>query len=218
MAIAIAAAAIGAAGSIVGSYLGGRAGAKAQKEANKIAREQLAFQKQLHAEWEETWGSVEESLANFARTYTPQAAASLGLREVEATFKQLMPQIREANAQRGLTNSGLGLHQEYQANLARHQQRAEVIADSPLKAAEIQNTLFQSGSQHRANILTGRTAASQSAINTLTSARDRADGRGDALAGQLSEHANPHLNVLAKKVRDTYRKYYPRGKTSRLET
>ena len=199
--VSLIASGISAGGYILGSVLGGSAGAKHQKEANRIAREQLEFQKAQYNRWIGIWGDTEQSLANFARTYTGAHAQALGLRSVESQYKQLMPKLKEINAQRGLSSSGLGAHQEYQAELARHQQRAEVIADAPVEAAKVRAELFQSGAQREGALLQGRSNAANSAINTLTDARRRADSVGGERAGYFQEFlADGGANSLARRV------------------
>ena len=177
---------ISAGGSIIGSIIGSNKGAKAQREANKIAREQLEFAKQRYQDWQDTWGDVEESIASFARTYTGAHAQSLGLRAIEGQFKEVQTQMKEFNAQRGLSNSGLGAHQQYQLNLARHQSRAEVIADAPSEAAKVRADLFNVGAQREGGLLNARAQASGNAINTLTSGRDRSDALGANISGKLT--------------------------------
>ena len=186
MAYQLAAAFIGAGGSIASSLIGSSAASKSQEEANKIARAQLDFAIRQYDDWKQTWGDLGESVAEFGRTYTGAHAQSLGLRAIEDQFKQLRPQIDEINAQRGLHNSGLGAHQQYQLEMTRHQLRARAIADAPKEAAQFRADLFSVGQQSQAALLNNRANASANLSNSLTATAERKADVGGAISGALT--------------------------------
>ena len=177
---------ITAGGSIASAFIGSSSASKSQDKATKVARDQLNFAIKRYEDWENTWGSLEDSLAEFARSYTGAHAQALGLRAVEDTFKQTNIQLKEFNAQRGLSTSGLGAHQSYQLQLGRATERAKAISDAPLQAAKVRADLFSLGQQREGGLLTNRANAAANYSNSLTAGAERSANVGGAISGALT--------------------------------
>jgi len=144
--------AVAGASLIVGgvSYKSSKDAAKANKEAvdaqTKSADEQMAMETKRVEEWTDVYGPMQNNLANYYSSVTPDYYAAAGLEAFEQENEIKMQNIDEMFAQRGIDpSSGLAVSVESQAELGAAETRAEIRRDAPRMAAEDQSRFLQIG-------------------------------------------------------------------------
>lgn len=134
---------LGAASAVYGAYSarksakGAQRGAARQAELAAQAEEaQLDFAKEQYQDWKDIYGGFEENLGNFYSNLSPESLAVRGLEEFEAEKDRALTQVRETLAQRGIGDSGLAGKAETDFALMSAEERAQIRADAPMKAAQ----------------------------------------------------------------------------------
>ena len=127
-----------------------------------IARDQLAFQKELYEDWERVYGPMRQNLSNFYSSLTPENFATSGLDQIKKNYDQVEEQFQRAFAQQGIT-SGAQAMAFHQQSLQEAEARAAVRQAAPLQVAQAQ-TGFAS------NPITPNTSGMSTAYSNLQNA------------------------------------------------
>ena len=109
-----------------------------------IMREQLDFQKQQYADWEDTYGPIEDRLANFYEGLTPEQLISTGLTNQQQAFQQSRENFQRSAAQRGI-NSPASFMIEQNMEMQNAMAKANVRTQAPLQVAQAQQGFLAAG-------------------------------------------------------------------------
>lgn len=138
----VAAAVIG--GAVVGGVASNMAANQSADAQNKAARaqadaseDQLAFQQRQYADWQATYGPIQDNLSSFYQGLTPDTLVASGLQDYEKQYQASQQQIERAFAQRGVT-SGAQDMMRMQSELAAAEARADIRTKAPLQVATAQ--------------------------------------------------------------------------------
>lgn len=185
------------------SYMGSKG---ASEDASDASAAQTAFEQKKYDDWKETYGPIQDNLANYYQNVTPDYYASVGLEEFEKQYETSLTRLNENLVQRGIDpSSGIAASIESQAELGAAETRAEIRRDAPIKAAEDKRSFLQIGlgqnpgssmsdtlaqqSQQKADAATAATAATgqaiQAAIPTV----------GTAINAYVNRPVTPKPNV-----------------------
>lgn len=115
----------GIAGTAMSAY-GTYQGIKNQKAAVDAARQQDEWARQRYNEQKAIYGDIEQNLANYYKTLTPEKKTSLGLDRYDQQFRLAQDKVAQTMAQRGLTGSGIEAEANYQMELQAAKDRAEI--------------------------------------------------------------------------------------------
>lgn len=109
----VGAAAIGAGTSISASKSASKSADKAYASADAASQlqyetsmEQLAFQKEQYADWENIFGPIQDNLSSYYKNLSADSVASLGIQNIEQSYVQSRQNLDTQLAKRGITNSG----------------------------------------------------------------------------------------------------------------
>lgn len=130
----------GGIGGMVDSYLD-------DGEADERRDKQLKLAREQQAKWDAMFGPVQENLADYYKTLSPESFAAAGLRSIEADFEAIGISTRQNLAQRGLAGSGLEQDLAAQQEIAKAEAKATVRADAPLKVAKAKQSFLNIGLQ-----------------------------------------------------------------------
>ena len=136
-------------GSLLTGGLSNRQARKDRKAADNMdaqAQEQqaerLAWDKERYNDWQETYGSIEDNLADYYDNMTPESYAAQGLEDFQVEHQASNTRIKEILAQRGIQDSGIALATELSSEQEAAETRAGIRADAPgAVRAEQQNFL-----------------------------------------------------------------------------
>lgn len=162
--------------TVAGSVISSRSASKASKAASKSASDELAFNQQRYDDWLNVYGPVQDNLADYYDTLTPEYYATMGLEEFEKERSQAMEQLSTNLAQRGIaTNSGIGLQLKTNMDTSAAETRANIRRAAPTEVVQQKQNFLQIGlSQNPATDVTGslarQTASTQQIANTANAA------------------------------------------------
>ena len=131
--------------AIVGGVVQNNASKRATKSAEQASAAELEFAKQQYADWQKTFGNIEDTLATYYETLTPDTYASMGLQAAEKERSIALERINQNLAQRGLTGSGLEQSAIMQTELGTAEQKATVRANAPAEVAKQQLSFLSLG-------------------------------------------------------------------------
>ena len=179
----IAVAAIGSAA--VGAIGSGMAASKASgssKDASRAAaasdKAQLDWEKEQYAEWQETYGGIEDNLADYYKELTPTLRTMQGLEAFEKEKNVAMTDLRENLAQRGIATSGISAQLETSVALESAAERARIRAAAPMETAREQLSFLQVGlGQDPSAGISGALSTRSTNANRIASDTARASGQ-----------------------------------------
>ena len=109
----IGAAAIGAGTSYMSARSSSKSADKAYASADAASQlqyetsmEQLNFQKEQYADWENIFGPIQDNLSSYYKNLSADSVASLGIQNIEQSYTQSRQNLDTQLAKRGITNSG----------------------------------------------------------------------------------------------------------------
>ena len=109
----IGAAAIGAGTSYMSAKSSSKSADKAYASADAASQlqyetsmEQLNFQKEQYADWENIFGPIQDNLSSYYKNLSADSVASLGIQNIEQSYIQSRQNLDTQLAKRGITNSG----------------------------------------------------------------------------------------------------------------
>jgi len=142
---AIGAAAIGVAGTVYASKKAGSAAKQAARISSDADKARLDFEKERYAEWNATYGPLEDSLASYYQTLTPTLRAVQGLEAFEKEKNIALTNMRENLSQRGIATSGIAGQLESQIAVGSAAERARIRAAAPLEVAKEKASFLATG-------------------------------------------------------------------------
>ena len=122
--------------STVGAGISANAASKASKRSARASGKQLAFEQEKYDDWQETYGPIEDNLAEYYNSLTPEYYEVQGLEAFEKEKAVSFQQLSENLAQRGITDSGVAAGAEQSFALESAQTRAQIRTAAPAQAAE----------------------------------------------------------------------------------
>jgi len=143
--MSVVAAGVVAGGTIISGYMAGEASDRASKRAAAMSAEQLAFEKKKYAEWQDTYGGIEDNLSEYYNNLTPDFYATQGLELFQKEQEKALTQIKTSLAQRGIEDSGLAIAMEREAEQDAAVSRATIRAQAPGQVAEEKRQFLQVG-------------------------------------------------------------------------
>lgn len=120
---------------ILGAVTAKNSSDKATDAASASSAAELEFAKEQYDDWKQTFGGVEDNLAEYYENLTPGYIASQGLQAIETERAAATKRITQTLAQRGLTNSGLETAALSDLELQTATQKASVRATAEQQAA-----------------------------------------------------------------------------------
>lgn len=184
--------------SVVGSVISGKSAKKQADAAAEADKAELDFAKEQYQDWLDTYGDLQDNLAEYYNNLTPDTLEVQGLEQFELERERALTNINENLAQRGIATSGLAAAVEIEDQLSSATERARIRAEAPLRSAAERSRFLQIGlGQNPASNL-------QNVLSdTARDARDRADrsasAAGEAIGGAVSSGLNLLADVLEKK-------------------
>jgi hypothetical protein len=142
----VAGAAIGVVGGAVSSRSAAKSSKRATDSAEDAANKQLGFEQERYDDWNSVYGPIQDNLANYYNSVSPDYYASVGLEAFEQENDIRMSNLDEMFAQRGIDpSSGIAASLEAQGELGAAETRAGIRRDAPRAAAEDQSRFLQIG-------------------------------------------------------------------------
>ena len=142
---AVGGAVAGLAGSVYSANKASKSAKKAGKRADAADAKRLAFEEERRAEWEDTYGNVEDRLSDYYETLTPTLRISQGLEAFEKEKKVAMDNYAESMAERNIDRSGMTAQVESDVAINSAEARARIRAEAPMQVAQEQSAFLQIG-------------------------------------------------------------------------
>jgi len=131
--------------SIYSAHQAGKSADKATKAGKEASKRQLAFDQQTYDDWQETYGPIQDNLADYYANLTPEYFEAQGLENYQKEQQASMQRIEENFAQRGIVDSGIAASVRKSAEFERAEARADIRTDAPLRVAEEKRNFLQVG-------------------------------------------------------------------------
>jgi hypothetical protein len=207
-------AAIGLAGTIYASNKASSSAKKAGKRADAADARRMAFEEKKLAEWEATYGGIEDKLSAYYETLSPTLRIAQGLENFEKEKAVSMKNFAETMAQRNINMSGMVAQVESDVAINSAEARAKIRAEAPMAVAQEQASFLSvgltknpdegmrkalSGEQTRAGTLEEQTArnAGEATGAVVDSATQLAQAGLDKYAEYRARtKANPDVGVV----------------------
>jgi len=136
--------------------------AAALRSQERIAMEQMAWQREQQAQWDDIYGPVEANLSEYYQNLTPERFEAIGVQATAQSFQGLQEQLKEQLAQRGISGSGIEAQGITDLTIAQAQQEASVRAGAEQQVAQQQQGFLSLGLGQRGQLQQGmQTAFSQ---------------------------------------------------------
>lgn len=142
---AVGVAAVGLAGTVYSANKASSAAKKAGKRADRADERRMDFEREKMAEWEETYGGVEDRLSEYYETLSPTLRIAQGLENFEKEKKIAMDNYKESVAQRNIDTSGMVAETERSTAIDSAEARAKIRANAPMEVAKEQSGFLQIG-------------------------------------------------------------------------
>jgi len=154
--------------TIVSAGLAYKSSQDANKAADKASKRSINFEQQKLDDWNETYGSLEDNLAEYYGSLTPEFYETQGLEAFQKEQQVAQDQIKTSLAQRGIEDSGIALALEHQTAQAGAEQRATIRAQAPVLAAEEQRKFLQVGMGQNPGDSYSQTLANRASVAAQT--------------------------------------------------
>jgi len=139
---------VAAAGVLANAYSADQAGSaakKAGKRADRADERRMDFEEKRYDEWQETYGPIEDRLADYYEALTPTLRITQGLEACEKEKGIAMSNYKEMVAQRNIDMSGMVAETERSTAIDSAEARAKIRADAPMQVAKEQARFLQIG-------------------------------------------------------------------------
>ena len=186
----------------VGAYSAHNANENA-KEQTKIAQQEsqaardleaeaLDFERQRYAEWQETYGSLEDNLGDYYNGLDPDDYRLRGFQAEKQRFQSVQEQIKKqfGNGESGSAAEQLALAQ---STIASGQQLAAIDFNAERETAREQLSFLQLGLNKEAQIAGGIT-------NNLNNSSNRAQSRSNQALDRADEFIDSRDNTVGTLV------------------
>lgn len=187
--------------TLVTGYMASESAKNASDKASRSSKAQLAFERRQYEDWQETYGPIEQNLAEFYTGLTPDYYEAQGLQAFEREQERTLTSLKTTLAQRGIEDSGVALAIEKDMGFAGAEGRARIRAEAPYQVAEEQRNFLQVGlgldpsssySQALAQKAeTDRIASQQAAVAAQQGTASAVSATGTALASYLNRPTQP---------------------------
>lgn len=181
----VAGAAVAAVGSVAGAVMSSRASSKASKRAAEAQDAQLSFDMERYDDWQNIFGGVQENLANYYNSISPDYYVAAGLEVFEKEREAQMGKLNETLAQRGLSNSGLAATVATEDAISSAEARASIRREAPRQAREDQSRFLQIGIGQNPGSSVSSTLGSI-ATNAQTQANQASQAASKAMSSAIS--------------------------------
>lgn len=181
----VAGAAVAAVGSVTGAVMSSRASSKASKRAAEAQDAQLRFDMERYDDWQNIFGGVQENLANYYNSISPDYYVAAGLEVFEKEREAQMGKLNETLAQRGLSNSGLAATVATEDAISSAEARASIRREAPRQAREDQSRFLQIGIGQNPGSSVSSTLGSI-ATNAQTQANQASQAASKAMSSAIS--------------------------------
>ncbi len=118
---------------------------KAASTAAASAGTELDFAKAQYSDWQDTYGAIEDNLAQYYNSLSPEYYETQGLEAFEKEQQRSREQMETMFAQRGLTGSGLETRAFIDQDIAGAETRAGIRVNAPRAAAQEQSDFLRMG-------------------------------------------------------------------------
>ena len=181
----VAGAAITAVGAIGGSEISIKSSSKASKRAADAQDAQLSFDMERYDDWQNIFGGVQENLANYYNSISPDYYVAAGLEAFEKEREAQMGKLNETLAQRGLSNSGIAATVATEDAISSAEARASIRREAPRQAREDQSRFLQIGMGQNPGSSVSSTLGNI-ATNAQTQANQASQAAGQAMSSAIS--------------------------------
>lgn len=158
-----------AAATVISAYMNKQSADAARRDANKarkdasgwqdeaamVANERLEFEKQQYKRWERLYGSIEENLANFYGSLTPEKLIASGLTKQKTAFNKARENLQRSIAQRGY-DSPVSTALETSLDIQEAEANAGLRFSAPFQLATAQRNFTQGAPNNPAAIRMGQ--------------------------------------------------------------
>ena len=132
--------------SLVGSMVTSKAAGEATEASAVASAAALEFAEQQYTDWQETYGPLQDNMAEYYSGISPDYYAAQGLENFQQEQQVRTERMQETFAQRGIDpSSGIAMSLEAQSELEGAEHRAKIRSDAPRQAAEDKTRFLQIG-------------------------------------------------------------------------
>lgn len=132
-------------GAVLSAVISSDAAGDASGDASKASEASMAFEQAKYDDWKDTYGTLQDNLADYYTTLTPEYYEVQGLQAFEQEQTLAFAQIESSLAQRGIQDSGIALATELAFASEGAAQRATIRTQAPAIAADEQSRFLRIG-------------------------------------------------------------------------
>lgn len=181
--------------SLLGAGMASNSANKASKQAAQSDAAALAFSKEQYNDWKAIFGPLQENMAKYYNSLTPDRIEAQGKQAIELERDQWLSRIEEDFAARGLSDSALAGSAVTGVERQTAMAKAEVAATAPEKVAQQKLSFLSLGyGQNPAGML-------QSTLNTQAAG---ARSRANTAAGAAGEALGTAIGTIGTGLADYY--------------
>ncbi len=143
------------AAAVISAYSANKAGKKARRAGDaqlQFNYEVFDAEQEKYQRWLDLYGPIEENLAEFYTSITPEVFEAAGLEAEAQAYETGRQQVQTRLAQRGLGGGGLEADLLAKQEIGSAEKRASIRREAPYKAAEIKQQFFANQTGRRANL------------------------------------------------------------------
>lgn len=191
------AAAVAAVAAVGGAVISSKGAKSAAKTAANAQNAQLDFDRQRYDDWNNVFGGLQDNLANYYNSVSPDYYVAAGLEAFEKEREAQMTRLNETLAQRGLQNSGIAATVGREDAISSAEARASIRREAPRQAMEDKSRFLQIGmGQNPASSVSSTLGNISQNANNVSNAAQQAAGQA---AGQAVSTVGKAFGDYAQK-------------------
>ena len=210
MSAVLVAAGIGAAASIYDSYNASNDAKKARESQERIAeqqvglaRDQLEFSQEQFDMWTDTYGDIEKTMSAHYNNLTPDSYERQAVTNLQSAYQTRAKQLRESQAQSGLTGSGIQARSQNDLSMEVARQEATIRTQAPDIVNQQKQSFLSAGLSQKSNL-------ANSVLNSTGNVSNALGQQGNMYANDFSfakqqeAQASQSLGQIAGQVSQYY--------------
>jgi hypothetical protein len=176
--------------TVVTGAMSSKSASSAASSASDASAAQLAFAQQQYADWQETYGPLQNRLASYYSTVTPESYAATGLEAFQSEQQATQERLKQTLVQRGIDpDSGIAMSLDAQSELNAAESRASIRKTAESQYVQDQTNFLSVGMGNSSASLVSN-ALSSDAATKASIANSASQSAGNAWASAIPALGN----------------------------
>lgn len=183
--------------TVVGGIMQKNSADDATEAAQWAQQQQIDFDRERYEEWQSIYGPIQENLAEYYSSITPEFYVAVGLEKFQQEQEKSVTAMNERLTQAGIdSRSGISQSLNAQSEIEAAEARATIRRDAPRAAAEDKSRFLQIGLGQNPGSSMANTLAQQSnMLTTIAQQQQQAAGQAAGAAVQsIGQAVGAYMN------------------------